>query len=114
MLTGKYKKDEPLPKGARLEAFQMYHDRYFTEQAMGIVGAFLQEASRRGVSPAQLALAWVLAEPRISTPILGARSIQQITDSLKGAEINLTADERAGIPAVPAAHWVGEDPVYGR
>jgi aryl-alcohol dehydrogenase-like predicted oxidoreductase len=114
MLTGKYRKDEPLPKGARLEAFQFYHDRYYTEQALDIVGRFLQEASRRGVSPAQLALAWVLAEPRISSPILGARSLEQITDSLKGAEINLTAEERAAIPAVPIAHWVGEDPVYGR
>ena len=114
MLTGKYRKDEPLPKGARLEAFQFYHDRYYTEQALDIVGRFLQEASRRGVSPAQLALAWVLAEPRISSPILGARSLNQITDSLKGAEIHLTAEERAAIPAVQAAHWVGEDPVYGK
>jgi aryl-alcohol dehydrogenase-like predicted oxidoreductase len=114
MLTGKYRKDKPLPKGARLEAFQLYHERYFTEHALDIVGGFLQEASKRGVSPAQLALAWVLAEPRISSPILGARSLEQITDSLKGVEINLSAEERAAIPAVPAAHWVGEDPVYGK
>ena len=114
MLTGKYKKDEPLPKGARLEAFPFYHDRYYTDQALGIVGHFLQEASRRGVSPAQLALAWVLGEPRISSPILGARSLEQIKDSLKGADLRLTSEERAAIPAVQAAHWVGEDPVYGR
>ena len=113
MLTGKYRRNEPLPKGSRLEAFQFYHDRYYTDQALEIVGGFLQEASRRSVSPAQLALAWVLAEPRISSPILGARSIDQIKDSLKGAEIHLTAEERAAIPAVQAARWVGEDPVYG-
>jgi aryl-alcohol dehydrogenase-like predicted oxidoreductase len=113
MLTGKYRRNEPLPRGSRLEAFSFYHDRYYTDQALEIVGGFLQEASRRSVSPAQLALAWVLAEPRISSPILGARSIDQIKDSLKGAEIHLTAEERAAIPAVQAAHWVGEDPVYG-
>jgi aryl-alcohol dehydrogenase-like predicted oxidoreductase len=114
MLTGKYRRNAPLPKGARLEAFQFYHDRYYTEQAFDIVEGFLQEASRRGVTPAQLALAWVLAEPRVSTPILGARSLEQLKDSLKGAEMNLAPEERAAVPAVPVAHWVGEDPVYGR
>jgi len=114
MLTGKYRKGVPLPKGARLEAFQFYHDRYYTEQALGIVEHFMLEASKRNVTPAQLALAWVLAEPRISSPILGARSLEQITDSLKGVEIRLTAEERAAIPAVQIAHWVGDDPVYGR
>jgi aryl-alcohol dehydrogenase-like predicted oxidoreductase len=114
MLTGKYRKNAPLPKGARLEAFQLYHDRYYTEQALDIVDRFLEEAARRGITPAQLALAWVLAEPRISSPILGARNLDQISDSLKGTEIHLTAEERAAIPAVPVAHWVGEDTVYGR
>jgi aryl-alcohol dehydrogenase-like predicted oxidoreductase len=114
MLTGKYRRNAPLPKGARLEAFQFYHDRYYTEQAFDIVERFQKEAATRGVTPAQLALAWVLAEPRISSPILGARSLDQISDSLKGAEIRLSSEERAAIPAVPAAHWVGDDPVYGR
>jgi aryl-alcohol dehydrogenase-like predicted oxidoreductase len=114
MLTGKYRGDAPLPKGSRLEAFSFYHDRYYTEQALQIVERFLLEASKRTVTPAQLALAWVLAEPRISAPILGARSLEQITDSLKGEEIRLTPEERAAIPAVQAAHWVGEDPVYDR
>jgi aryl-alcohol dehydrogenase-like predicted oxidoreductase len=114
MLTGKYRRNAPLPKGARLEAFQFYHDRYYTEQAFDIVERFQQEAAARGVTPAQLALAWVLAEPRVSAPILVARSLDQISDSLKGAEIHLSSEERAAIPAVPAAHWVGDDPVYGR
>ena len=114
MLTGKYRRNAPLPRGARLEAFPFYHDRYYTEQALDIVERFLQEASRRGVTPAQLALAWVCAEPRVSTPILGARSREQIADSLAGADIVLTPEERAAIPAVAASHWVGEDPVYGR
>lgn len=114
MLTGKYRRDEPLPKGTRLEAFQFYHDRYYTEQALGIVERFLLEAAKRSITPAQLALAWVLAEPRISSPILGARSLEQITDSLKGVDVRLTPEQRAEIPSVPVAHWVGEDPVYGR
>jgi len=114
MLTGKYRKGETLPKGSRLEAFQYYHERYYTDQALDIVDRFLQAAGKRGVSPAQLALAWVMADPRISTPIIGARSLEQLTDSLKGIDLQLAPEERAAIPAVPPARWVGEDPVYGK
>ncbi len=113
MLTGKYRKGESLPKGARLEAFQYYHERYYTDQALDIAERFGQEATRRGVTPAQLALAWVMGDARISTPILGARTLEQLKDSLKGAELALTSEERAAIPAVPPGRWVGTDPVYG-
>ncbi len=114
MLTGKYRRGKELPAGARLEAFQFYHNRYYTDQALDIVEHFLEAANARGVTPAQLALAWVLAEPRVSAPILGARSLAQITDSLRGIEIVLTPEERAGIPSVLPARWVGQDPVYDR
>ncbi len=114
MLTGKYRKGKELPAGARLEAFQFYHDRYYTDQALDIAERFLEAARARGATPAQLALAWVLGEPRVSAPILGARSLEQITDSLKGMEIALTPEERAAIPAIPSSRWVGQDPVYDR
>lgn len=114
MLTGKYSKGEELPKGSRLEAFSYYFDRYYTDQAFDIVAAFLASARERSVSPAQLALAWVLAEPRISCPILGARSVQQLTDSLAGTKLHLSAEERSSIPAVLPGRWTGKDPVYDR
>ncbi len=114
MLTGKYRKGQELPKGARLEAYGFYHDRYYTDQALDLVEGFLDAAKARGVSPAQLALSWVLAEPRISTPILGARNVEQLADSLKGLDILLTPEERNAIPAVLPGRWVGEDPVYDR
>lgn len=114
MLTGKYRRGRALPEGARLAAFPFYHDRYYTDQALDLVERFLVAASDRGVTPAQLALAWVLSEPRVSAPILGARSLEQLTDSLKGIEITLSPEERAAIPAMPPARWVGQDPVYDR
>lgn len=114
MLTGKYRRGESLPKGTRLEAYDFYHARYYNDQAFDLVEAFLAAARERGVTPAQLALAWVLAEPRITSPILGARNMDQITDSLGGAEIELSTEERSRIPAVPPGRWVGEDPVYDR
>ena len=114
MLTGKYQRGKDLPKGARLEAYGAYHDRYYTDQAMSLVEQFLAAAAARKVSPAQLSLAWVLAEPGISTPILGARTLEQLKDSLQGLAVKLGAEERAAVPAMLPGRWVGQDPVYDR
>lgn len=114
MLTGKYRRGEPMPSGARLEAFSTYYDRYYTDTALDVVDGFIRAARERGVTPAQLALAWVLGDPRVSCPIVGARNVEQLDDTLGGLEIALTPEERAEIPAVPSGRWVGEDPVYDR
>jgi aryl-alcohol dehydrogenase-like predicted oxidoreductase len=112
MLTGKYKRGEAMPRGARLEAFQSYYERYFTADALSTVERFVQAAGERGVTPAQLALAWVLAEPRVTCPIVGARNLEQLNETLGGLAIALTPEERAALPAVPCGRWVGKDPVY--
>jgi aryl-alcohol dehydrogenase-like predicted oxidoreductase len=114
MLTGKYRRGQPLPQGARLQSSTQYYDRYYTEQALDIVEAFVRAAEGRGVTPAQLALAWVLGEPRVTCPIVGARNLEQLNDTLGGLAIGLTADERATIPAVLPGRWVGLDQVYDR
>ena len=114
MLTGKYARSAAMPTGARLEAFQSYYERYFTDEALSVVRRFVTAAQEHGVTPAQLALAWVLAEPRVTCPIAGARNLDQLNDTLGGLEISLTPQERAAIPAVPPGRWVGRDPVYDR
>ncbi|MHB1295566.1 MAG: aldo/keto reductase [Anaerolineae bacterium] len=114
MLTGKYRRDDSMPTGSRLEAFQMYYERYYTDEALRVVEAFVQEAARRGVTPARLALAWVLGEPRVTCPIVGARNLEQLEDTLGGLDLKLSPEERAAIPAVRPGRWVGKDPVYDR
>jgi aryl-alcohol dehydrogenase-like predicted oxidoreductase len=114
MLTGKYKRGEAMPTGARLEAFKFYYERYYTDHAMDIVEAFTRVARERDVTPAQLALAWVLGDERITCPIVGARNTEQLDDTLGGLDIRLTPEERAAIPAVQPGRWVGTDPVYDR
>jgi aryl-alcohol dehydrogenase-like predicted oxidoreductase len=56
----------------------------------------------------------VLAEPRVTCPIVGARTLAQLEDTLGGLEISLTAEEREALPAMRPGRWVGEDPVYDR
>ena len=114
MLTGKYLGGRALPRGARLDAYQQYYERYHTEEALHVVEGFVEAAQERGVTPAQLALAWILAEPRVTCPIVGARNLEQLNDTLGGLEISLTAEERAAIPSMPRGRWVGKDPVYDR
>ncbi len=114
MLTGKYQRAQEMPKGARLEAFAIYYKRYYTDEALNVVEHFCAAAQARGVTPAQLALAWVLAEPRVTCPIMGARNLEQFNDTIGGLNIKLSAEERAEITAVMPGRWVGVDPVYDR
>lgn len=115
MLTGKYLKGlEGLPENARMKAFAGYFDRYHTGEALHVVQSFVDAAAERGVSPAALALAWVLNEPRITSPLLGARNLDQLNDTLTGLDLTLTAEEREAIPSVRTGRWVGECPVYDR
>ena len=114
VLTGKYKRGDELPADTRLKNFENYYQRYYTDQTFDIVEAFVAHAKERGVTPAQLALAWVMAEERITCPILGARNLDQLKDSLQGAQIELSAEERKAIPAIRPGYWVGVEPVYDR
>jgi aryl-alcohol dehydrogenase-like predicted oxidoreductase len=103
-----------MPGGTRLEAFRNYYERYFTGDALDIVEGFVEAARQRGATPAQLAFAWVLSEPRVTCPIIGARNLEQFNDTIGGLDIELTPSERDAIPAVRSGHWVGKDPVYDR
>jgi aryl-alcohol dehydrogenase-like predicted oxidoreductase len=114
VLTGKYSLHQAPAAGTRLGDMTGYQQRYYTEQGMAIVDDFVAAASARGVTPAQLALAWVLAEPRITCPIVGARNLEQLDDTLGGLDIVLTPEERVATPSIGLGRWVGHDPVYDR
>lgn len=67
-------------------------------------------AGRAGVSPAQVALAWLLGRPAVTSLIIGARTDQQLRDNLGAADLTLTADEREALDKVSAPelvypHW---------
>ena len=67
-------------------------------------------AGRAGVSPAQVALAWLLGRPAVTSLIIGARTDEQLRDNLGAADLTLTADEREALDKVSAPelvypHW---------
>ncbi len=83
-------------------------------EAFDIVERFVEFARRKELTPAQLVLAWVLAEPKVTCPNLGARSAEQFEDAVRGLDVKLTPEERDVIPAVLPGRWVGKDPIYDR
>ena len=114
VLTGKYRRGGNLPANTRLSDSAVYQGRYYTDTALDIVEDFVAAAQARGVTPAQLALAWTMADSRITCPIIGARTLDQLNDTLGRPDFALTPDARAAIPAVLPGRWVGQDPVYDR
>jgi aryl-alcohol dehydrogenase-like predicted oxidoreductase len=97
-LTGKYRRDLPRPQTPR--AFQT--KRYETEAGWRVVDALEAIAQAHSTTLAAVALAWLLAQPSITAPILGANNPQQLADLLPAAELRLTPDEIASLDAVSA------------
>ncbi len=112
LLTGKYSRDRSPATGTRMQAYEYYYRRYFTDDALALTSRFAAHAKAVGMTPAQLALAWVMADNRITAPIIGARNREQLADSLGAVERKLSSEEREAVPAMPTGRWVGEDPVY--
>jgi aryl-alcohol dehydrogenase-like predicted oxidoreductase len=69
----------------------MYQDRYWHERELDAVDAFQQVANAAGLKPATLAVAWVMHNPAITAPILGASRPDQLDDTLAAADVKLEA-----------------------
>lgn len=93
-LTGKYRRDEPVPDSARAGAVQR---RYFNERGFAAVDKLEEVGQRHDATVAQTAIAWVLANPAVTSAIIGANSIEQLEDTMKGAEVRLSDDEKAAL-----------------
>ena len=72
------------------------------EKLFDIVEVLVAIAEARAVPTAQIALAWLLGRPGVTSVILGARTDAQLQDNLKAADLELTAGERAQLDAVSA------------
>ncbi|MBX7214123.1 MAG: aldo/keto reductase [Thermoflexales bacterium] len=92
-LTGKYARDGALPETARAGGVQT---RYMGEEgAWKTLGRVEAVAKSRGVSAAQVALAWLIARPSVTAPIASATSLPQLKEILAAAALALTPAEIA-------------------
>jgi aryl-alcohol dehydrogenase-like predicted oxidoreductase len=99
LLSGKYGV-ELRPDSGRLSVNQMHKLRYSEPSYFEIAERFAAHARARGVHPASLAVAWVMAHPAITAPIIGARNVEQLEASLAAVEIQMTPEWRAEISAL--------------
>lgn len=104
-LSGKYKRDQ-MPTGAtRLgenpkRGGEAYEKRNAKSATWNVIGVVEDIAKARGVSMAQVALAWVAARPAVTAVILGARTTEQLADNLGAITLELTSDEVARLSEI--------------
>ena len=78
---------------ARAKTDEFAHRLYYTDSDFRIVDRVVAVADRRGVKPAQIALAWLLRRPGVTAPIIGASKMDQLDQALQAVEISLTDEE---------------------
>jgi aryl-alcohol dehydrogenase-like predicted oxidoreductase len=100
LLSGKYRRGAPPPPGSRHASEWSEPPVYDEDKLYDTVETLVEIAESRGVSAAQVALAWLLARPGITSVIVGARTDEQLTDNLAAAALELTADEHARLETV--------------
>ncbi|WP_163505737.1 aldo/keto reductase [Fodinicola acaciae] len=81
-------------------------DQLYNESDQVVVDALNDIAGRRGVPPAQVALAWLLHKPGVTAPIVGATKLRHLQDAIAAVDISLTAEEIAALEAPYAPHRV--------
>ena len=108
LLTGKFRRDAR-PSETRLNQLDA-PGTIDMEKVYRIVDVLTEISSQRGVSPAQVALNWVMSKPGVSTVIVGARTEEQLRDNLAAAQWQLSAEEVARLDEVsktpePYPYW---------
>lgn len=106
MLSGKHRRGAPTD-GTRFTLGRVssrYQERYWHDAAFDTVDQLRALAGQAGMGMVQLALAWVLANPAITSPIVGASRPEHLTESLKAVEVRLPADLKAELDALTLAY----------
>ncbi len=99
LLTGKYGTDKR-PDSGRLIDNARYADRYRAERDFAVAERFTEFAQKFGVTPAALAVAWVMSHPAVTAPIIGARNLTQLEDSLAALDVEMTPELREQVSAL--------------
>ncbi|MCB0023230.1 MAG: aldo/keto reductase [Caldilinea sp.] len=100
-LTGKYTRESDT-SSARADGIRR---RYFNEVGWRTIDAVRAVAAESGSTPTAVALAWLLAQPAMTAPIIGANSVGQLQESLAAGDLVLTAEQLATLNA--ASKWQG-------
>lgn len=92
-LTGKYRRLEDLQGSARSRTVS----QLLTPRGLALLDALEATATRHGATPAQIALAWVMARPSVTAPIASATSVSQLKEILRATELTLQPEDLAAL-----------------
>jgi aryl-alcohol dehydrogenase-like predicted oxidoreductase len=93
-LAGRYTNADRFPEGSRAAQKDVYAER-ITQGGIDAAADMAEYAWKRGVAPAQFAVAWVLNQPGVTGSIIGPRTLEQFRDLLPSAAIELTEEDRS-------------------
>jgi aryl-alcohol dehydrogenase-like predicted oxidoreductase len=122
ILTGKYKPGEAPPEGSRASRNDVrIRQAEWREASLEAAQEIAAHCRKRGVNPSQFALAWCLANPIVSSVIIGPRTMEQLDDNLGCLDVQITSDDEAFIDSVvPLGEHTGKGfqdalyPIMGR
>ena len=113
LLTGKHDKAAPPPEGTRFSlgtAANNYTSRYWQEREFATVDALRGIAAEADIGMVQMAIAWVLANPVVTSPIVGASRPEQLDASLAALDTGLGEDLKARLDELTAEYRKGDAP----
>jgi aryl-alcohol dehydrogenase (NADP+) len=111
LLTGKHSFAQGPTSGTRFTlgaAAERYQERYWHDREFNTVEALRTVADHAGLSLTTLAIAWVLSNPIITAPIIGASSPEQLTDTLKAGEKQLDDTLKQKLDELTAEYRKGD------
>ena len=108
-LTGKYKPGEPPPPDSRfashpggITSLPQHYGLMMSEPNVAVVDTVRALAREHDTTPSAIALAWVMAQPFVSSAIIGPKNLYQLEDNLAAADVTLTPEDLARLDAVSA------------
>lgn len=99
LLTGKYTTTKK-PDTGRIVEKPMYIGRYAAGANYEVAQRVTEYAAAEGISPVTLAVAWVMAHPAVTAPIIGARNLEQLDPSLAALDVDMSPQKRAAVTAL--------------
>ncbi|MCC6268337.1 MAG: aldo/keto reductase [Dehalococcoidia bacterium] len=111
LLSGKHNRDSGPEEGSRFTlgtAAERYQDRYWHEAMFETVEQLRPIAADAGMALPQLAVSWVLANPAVTAPIIGASRPEQLDDTLRAAEPPMNAELKKTLDSLTAQYRRGD------
>ena len=104
-LSGKYARGQEIPGDSRVArdmqgTFAARTKRHFGDLAFGVLDVVQEIAAEKGATASQVALAWCINQPGVTSPIIGPRTLAHLEDNLAAVDVAITAEDRARLDAV--------------